>query len=119
MTPTLIGRIQTRLFLLALVGLPWTLLVTPLLPRDGSADGGVGSLYGMTLVALFEVALLGVIVWEPIYHLAQQFRWEKDWPIMFALLVGIPEAVLVWLALPRSEGSPATVATYVAHFATT
>ena len=31
MTPTLIGRIQTRLFLVATVGVLWTLLLGPLL----------------------------------------------------------------------------------------
>ena len=28
-----------------------------------------------------------------VYHLLQQFRWEKDWPTLFALLVGVPEGL--------------------------
>jgi hypothetical protein len=30
--PTLNGRIQTRIFLLAVVGSIWTLIITPILP---------------------------------------------------------------------------------------
>lgn len=94
MTPGLFGRIQTRWFLLAVVGSAITALLTPLLPGAG-AD--VAS-YTATFVVLLLVALLGTC-WELVYHGLQQFRWEKDWPTGLALLVGVPEALGIWLVL--------------------
>ena len=54
MTPTLIGRIQTRLFLLATVGVVWTVVVTPALPRGTALPGEstTGELYSVTFGAL-------------------------------------------------------------------
>ena len=44
MIPTFTGRLQTRVFLVLFVALPWTLIVTPFLPgnRD-NADGSVAA----------------------------------------------------------------------------
>jgi hypothetical protein len=89
--PTLNGRIQTRVFLLATVGLLWTLILTPVLPTGVS----VGASYGATLSVLLIVTVLGVL-WELVYHGLMQFRWEKDWPTLFGLLTAIPEGLLVW-----------------------
>ncbi|MFN0090457.1 MAG: hypothetical protein ACKVWR_09370 [Acidimicrobiales bacterium] len=121
MTPTLSGRIQTRLVLLAVLGLPWTIVVTPFLPRP--AGGGLGALYATTLAALILVAVLGAALWEPLYHLLQQCRWEKDWPTLFGLLVGFPESLLAWAALravgPSPETPAANALTFGVHFWTT
>jgi hypothetical protein len=89
--PTLNGRIQTRIFLLAVVGSIWTLLVTPVLPTGAS----LGASYGATFSVLLVVLVLGVL-WELLYHGIQQFRWEKDWPTLFGLLTAVPEGLLVW-----------------------
>ena len=35
----------------------------------------------MTYLILATVLVLGII-WELIYHVIQQFRWEKDWPTL-------------------------------------
>jgi hypothetical protein len=113
MTPTLAGRIQTRLVLLATVGLVWTLLIVPILPRGGAS---ISEAYRATVLALVLVALFG-IGWELLYHAVQQYRWEKDWPILLALLVGIPESVPVFLVVDASFGPPP--ATFFLHFATT
>jgi len=114
-TSTLFGRIQTRLFVVFTVGLLWTLIVTPFLslPDDDR--------YKVTLTTLGWVAGLGVVIWEPIWHLLQQFRWEKDWPAMFLLLQAVPEAVLVRVVLDRTltASGPVGVGTYALHFATT
>jgi len=94
MVPILIGRIQTRLFLLALVGSLVTLVLIPLLP----VPGPLSERYRVAFVVLAAVAVLG-IAWEALYHLLMQFRWEKDWPSLFGLLTGVPEGVLLWLLL--------------------
>jgi hypothetical protein len=100
MVPILIGRIQTRLFLLALVGSLVTLVLIPLLP--GTAP--LSTRYSDAFVVLAAVAVLG-IAWELLYHLLMQFRWEKDWPSLFGLLTGVPEGLLLWVPL-RAEAVP-------------
>jgi hypothetical protein len=105
--PTLMGRIQTRIFLLAIVGSLVTAIITPVLPLGG---GSLGARYGTTFAILAAVLVLG-IVWEFIYHFLMQFRWEKDWPVSFALLNAINEGVVVYLVakaglIPGVHGAP-------------
>ncbi|GAA3241400.1 hypothetical protein GCM10017691_44550 [Pseudonocardia petroleophila] len=88
MLPTLNGRIQTRVLVLLVVGGLWTLVISPL----------VGQPYAVTYVVLLAVIVLGV-GWELLYHLIQQFRWEKDWPTLFGLLTAINEGALLWLLI--------------------
>ena len=102
MLPTLNGRIQTRIFMLATWGALITLLLTPILPGDPD--------YQTTYIILATVAVLGVI-WELIYHVIQQFRWEKDWPTLFGFITCVNEGALVWLLLdlevvPGIDGVP-------------
>jgi hypothetical protein len=127
MTPTLIGRIQTRIALMLLVALPWTILVTPVLPRPSNVFGErapLGDTYTVTLTAWLVILVLGCIVWEPLYHLGQQFRWEKDWPILFGLGTVVNEGILAWLIV-RSSGPmdsiapPADGVTFTVHLVTT
>jgi hypothetical protein len=92
--PTLNGRIQTRIFLLAVVGGLITLIIVPVLP--GSAP--LGDKYRDAFLVLLSVAVIGVL-WECLYHLLMQWRWEKDWPTLFGLVEGIPEGVLIWVLL--------------------
>ncbi|SNQ46472.1 conserved membrane hypothetical protein [Frankia canadensis] len=112
MVPTLGGRVQTRLFLLATVGVVLTVLVVPVLP-------GAGADYGGAFGVLVAVAVLGV-GWELIYHGLQQFRWEKDWPTGFGLVTGVNEGLLTWLAarggLVPGAGGVASSA-FAMHFA--
>lgn len=110
MTPTLSGRIQTRLVLLALLGVPWTMVIIPMLP------GGVR--YGQALVALLVVAVLGV-GWELLYHACQQLRWDRDWPSLFALATGVPEGALAWPVLHQLGLAPSSKLAYVLFFGTT
>src|SRR5688500_12489722 len=102
MLPTLNGRIQTRIFMLATWGALITLLITPILPGDPD--------YKTTYIILATVAVLGVI-WELIYHGIQQFRWEKDWPTLFGFITCVNEGALVWILLkaevvPGIDGVP-------------
>jgi hypothetical protein len=116
--PTLNGRIQTRIFLLVLVGGLWTLLLTPVLPIPGP----LADAYQTTFIILATTLVLG-IGWELIYHFLQQFRWEKDWPTGFGLITVINEGLLVWFLLylelvPGIEGQVPTGA-FVILFLTT
>lgn len=85
-TPTLVGRWQTRIALLATLGL----IVTALFAL---AYGSV-----TFFVVLFYVALFGV-VWDVIYILLQQYRWDRDWPAAFQVLNGFVEGVVLYLAI--------------------
>ena len=96
MLPTLNGRVQTRIFMLATWGALITLLLTPILPGDPD--------YKTTYIILATVAVLGVI-WELIYHGIQQFRWEKDWPTLFGFITCVNEGALVWILL-KAEAVP-------------
>jgi hypothetical protein len=83
MTPTLIGRWQTRLLLLATVGV---LLSLPFC--FGTFGTPPRWIY---LSILGYIAILG-LVWDWFYIYLQNFRWDRDWPGIFQLLAGIWEA---------------------------
>ena len=112
MLPTLSGRIQTRVFLLAIVGGIWTLIVTPLLDQ----------FYRDTYTVLAALLVLG-IGWELVYHFLQQFRWEKDWPTFFGLVTAANEGLLLYVLLERGDvpGLPGGVplAAFLVQFLTT
>lgn len=117
MLPTLSGRIQTRVFLILVVGGLWAVLISPLLPGGGTVGEKYRTMYSLLVI----VAVLGV-VWEVVYHGIQQFRWEKDWPTGFGLLVGLPEGVVAYVVartgvLPAAEHVSASA--FVVGFGTT
>lgn len=120
MTPTYLGRLQTRLVLAATVGLVWTAVLVPFLPHglmiDMGMSGGSGMLmnkfmlpvgyqtstltmdYQMAFAALGLMTAAGVL-WEGLYQLLQRLRRDGDWPPLLTLLAGVPEAVGVWFLL--------------------
>ena len=91
MLPTLMGRIQTRIFVTAVIGGLWALVIGPLLPGAGTTSDKYKAMYGVLLI----VGVLG-IVWELIYHGLMQFRWEKDWPTLFGLATAVPEGIVAY-----------------------
>jgi hypothetical protein len=91
MVPTLFGRLQTRLVLLALVGGVLTAGLAPVLP----VAAPLGDRYRAAYVVLAAVAALG-LGWELVYQFLMQWRWEKDWPTLFGLLTLAPEGAVVW-----------------------
>ena len=107
------------------VGLPWTLLVSPFLPgpRDGKGFSGVAAdRYPATLLGLAVVLVIGLAIWEHLYHFLQSFRWERDWPTLFALLVVIPEAILAWFVFRELVPASVTTAdgsTFTTHIVST
>lgn len=117
MLPTLNGRIQTRIFLLVVVGGIWTLLITPVLPET---PRDLPDAYRGTFIVLATVLVLG-IGWEVVYHVLQQFRWEKDWPTFFGLITAINEGALAYLLIqlglvPMLPEVP--LAAFLVHFLT-
>jgi len=115
MVPTLPGRIQTRLFLLTAIGVPLTALLTLTLPLDGP----MAERYQATFTVLAAVAVLG-LGWELLYHTLMQWRWEKDWPTLFALLTVLPEGLLLGFLAHRGllPGLPGAVpvGAFALHF---
>lgn len=94
MTPTLEGRLQTRIFLGVTVGVLWTAVIVPFLPEPAGVTLGMS--YDMAFGSLLVMTIYG-LVWEFLYHALQQLRWDKDWPAIFALLAVLVEAPLVWI----------------------
>ena len=89
MLPTLMGRIQTRIFAFAVIATLWVQVVLVFLPGPGTTSEHRKALYGVLLLT----GLAG-IVWEVIYHGLMQFRWEKDWPTLFGLVTVINEGLV-------------------------
>jgi hypothetical protein len=123
MTPTLMGRFQTRIFLAATVGVLWTAAITPALPRPAGMSSTFA--YHVTFEALGLMTLLG-LGWEVVYHVLQQARWDKDWPSVFALLVVVIEAIPLWYVTHILDVIPGTtrlsspiIPLYVIHVGTT
>ena len=102
MTPTLQGRWQTRLLLMTLFGIPITLIFA--------------QIYGNTRVpfALLGYVSLCGLGWDIVYSYVQSWRWNRDWPPLFALYAGLWEGsclfVLTQVALPL------IVQTHIAQF---
>jgi hypothetical protein len=84
MTPTLLGRWQTRLFLLGTVGVLIT-LIFGFLFKDF-----------VTPLALLGYVLLLGFIWDILYNFLQSLRWDRDWPPLFMVGSGLLEALLVW-----------------------
>lgn len=102
MIPTMIGRIQTRIWLVLFVAAPWTAIITPFLPVGGrSYDIGwnASHLYPVTFAVLATVLVISLVAWEWIYYVLQLCRWEKDWPAMFFMLEVVPEAIVAFVVL--------------------
>ena len=84
MTPVLIGRWQTRLFLLAVIG---TLITIPFAIVAG--ENAFEALAFVTISGLF---------WDIIYTFIQKFHWDRDWPAVFQFGAGVWEFIILLIA---------------------
>lgn len=95
MTPTLIGRWQTRTFLLLTAGLIVTFFFALL------AAFLFEELDFLKPFAILFFVLVTGYVWDAIYIFLQRFRWDRDWPPAFqfltALVEMVPAGILAWL----------------------
>lgn len=105
MTPTLAGRIQTRLATALVPGLPVALAAAGLLGHLG---------IGGALVGLVAITVLG-LGWDTLYQALQERRWDRDWPPLLTLLTWVPEALGSWLAL-NLLGAAAPLGTHLTFF---
>lgn len=87
MTPARSASIQTRLTLLALAGLSWTLAAVTILP------GNAGH-----AVAVVSLLVVGAVGWEPLRHACRQLR-HKGWPSPVGPLTEAAAAYLLLRAL--------------------
>ena len=102
MTPTLFGRWQTRIFLLATVG-----MLVSLLFYKGYLGNASNLVY---FWVVFYVGLFG-IAWDVLYDFLQKYLWDHDWPGIFQLCAGVIEGVFLALIIaniglphiPKSE----------------
>ena len=111
MTPVLLGRWQTRVALLATLGVTVAAIFS--LAKSDEAF----------FIVLACVALLG-LVWDVVFIGIQQLRWDRDWPTSFQVGAGIVEGALVFLilelvGLPGIEKGAVGIGIYVAHYGTT
>ena len=112
MTPTLLGRWQTRLLLLATVGI---LITLPF--ALGIFSPGASSVYFWVLA---YIAIFG-IGWDILYNYLQKFRWDRDWPAIFQLFAGIWEAIFLILIikvlrLPLPGVSDFDIGLFIRHY---
>ena len=78
MTPTLLGRLQTRLLLFMTVGMFVTFFFYAAID---------GPFFGM----LIWIMLFG-FMWDCLYTFIQKFRWDRDWPAAYQRAAGVWEA---------------------------
>lgn len=87
MTPTLLGRWQTRILLFALIGLPMTLVYAVWI---GGFPPPVDPFLFLATLFVLGMAL------EPVYFQMQRFRWDQDWPFAFFVFFSILEFLIVF-----------------------
>jgi hypothetical protein len=113
-TPTLLGRWETRFFLFAIIGGLISLVVSLFL------SGFKTPLVLTPFIVLGYVFLFG-LVWDAIYQNILYFRWDRDWPTTFQVLAGIAEGALVWLlihyvGLPGVSSSALPLPIFLIHY---
>jgi len=85
MTPVLLGRWQSRIFLTFTVGLAVALIFGYLYDRMREV-----------LLMLVYVTILGMTL-DILYNELQKLRWDNDWPPLYHIVSGVLEGLLMWL----------------------
>ena len=105
MTPTLGGRIQSRLVITTLIGIPLTLLLAALLAAP----------LIFLLLGLVTAFCVGAIL-DFSYHRIQTNRWDKDWPPLYFLLAAALEFALVTAFMNAVLMEQFSLSTLAIHF---
>ena len=98
MTPTLVGRWQTRLAMFGVFGSLISLIYAVSYQPDES-----GFNEGFFVILGFVTGI--GLAWDFGFILLQRLRWDRDWPAVFQVLAGIGEGALIW-ALLEGTGLP-------------
>ncbi len=117
MIPSLAGRLQTRVFVMLVIGIPWTIVITPVLPMPTDAFGTtipLGDQYEVTVTA-WALALVFGLGWELVYHAWQQRRWDRDFPSLYFGLASLWEFIPV-AAVVLSAYDPPFAAIFIMFF---
>ncbi|MBV5260076.1 hypothetical protein FLX56_16810 [Synechococcus moorigangaii CMS01] len=88
MTPTLLGRWQTRLFLMGTIGGLITLCF---------AEGLWANPTGPTYWAVLGYITAFGLGWDCVYIYLQNYRWDQDWPAILQWLAAIWEGLFFLL----------------------
>lgn len=97
MTPTLYGRWQTRLLLMILLGGPIT----------GFFAANLGG--KIIPFILLGYALLFGFGWDLLYNYLQSWRWNRDWPPLFAFVAGLWEGGFLFTLTQVPAMAPARI----------
>lgn len=109
------GRWQTRIAMLATIGLLVTLIFALLFRGPFSPIVEPVFFFVLGYVALFGLA------WDLLWMALQSFRWDRDWPPAFQVLTGLIEGVVLYLliafvGLPGIPRGSIDVLTFVLHY---
>jgi uncharacterized membrane protein len=100
-TPNLVGRWQTRLYLLGLIG---GIIALGFVWRYNASIPYSHRDRWIPLFVLAYLLLFG-FVWDMIYQVIVHRRWDYDWPGAYVLIAGIIEGAVVFLLI-RFVGLP-------------
>ncbi len=108
MTPTLVGRWQTRLGMLSTLGVLVSLIFA------------IAFNDLVFFVVLFWVFAFGLL-WDIVFILLQNLRWDRDWPAVFQIGAGLLEGAALYagitlLGLPGIDRGSIPPTTFIAHY---
>ena len=92
MTPTLIGRWQTRVFLMLVLGGPLTLLFMLVFGAFNASDSA--GVFKLPLLLAYVIAI--GFVWDWLWIYLQGWRWDRDWPLAFQFASGVVEGFAIF-----------------------
>ena len=112
MTPTLIGRWQSRIFLLATIGILFSL--------PFALKNGLQQVEWVYFWVVFYLGLFG-LAWDILYNYLQKFLWDHDWPGVLQLIAAIVEGIFLALAinfigLPNIPQDKFSLPIYIFHY---
>ncbi len=118
MTPTLLGRWQTRVFLMLALGVPITLFY--MLAFGAFAAGPDAEGFFKLPLLLVYVNALG-FAFDALWIFLQSFRWDRDWPLAFQLFSGITEGAFAFALfasglLPGAPFADGDALRYALHY---
>jgi hypothetical protein len=102
-TPTLMGRWQTRVFLNLLIGVPFTAFWMLIFDQFTKNPPDVLEFWHMPMLLAWLTGL-GLVL-DVVYIGLQRLRWDRDWPPAFQLLGGLVEGGAI-LALSLTDLLP-------------